>query len=103
MEQTPLRIVFTNIGQMLYCLSLLAIAGVEWRFHQHLGLPSWLAAATGYLLGGVAVCLLAWNGIDGFRKLGAARHWLPAALLAVMYLSVTTLGTHAFPSLVLRR
>ncbi len=103
MEQTPLRIVFTNIGQMFYCLSLLAIAGVEWRFHQHIGLPPWLAGAVGYVLGGVALCLLAWNGIDGFRKLGAGRHWLPAALLALMYLSATILVAHAFPSVVLRR
>jgi hypothetical protein len=103
MEQTPLKIVFSNIGQMFYCLSLLAIAGIEWRFHQHFGLPRWLSAAVGYLLGGVALCLVVWNGIDGFRHLSAGRHWLLAALLAVTYLSVTILVAHAFPSVVLQK
>jgi hypothetical protein len=103
MEQTPLRILFLNIGQMFYCLSLLAIAGIEWKFHLDLGLPRWLAVATGCLLAGVALCLMVWNALDGFRKLSVGRHWLPTALLAVMYLSVTILAVHAFPSIVLRR
>jgi hypothetical protein len=103
MEQTPLRIIFVNIGQMFYCLSLLAIAGIEWKFHLDFGLPPWLAMAMGVLLAGVALCLLVWNAIDGFRKLHGGKHWLPVGLLAVMYLSVTILAAHAFPSIVLRR
>jgi hypothetical protein len=103
MEQTPLRIIFINISQLFYCLSLLAIAGIEWRFHLDLGLPPWLAAAMGYVLVGVALCLLVWNAIEGFRKLSGGRHWLATALLAVTYLTVTILVVHAFPSLVLRR
>jgi hypothetical protein len=43
MEPTgPLRTLFDNLSQMLYCLTLLAIALVEWRFHQDLALPPWL-------------------------------------------------------------
>jgi hypothetical protein len=103
MEQAPLKVVLTNIRQMLTCLSLLVLAGIEWRFHQDLALPPWLATAAGFVLAGVAPCLLAWNAIDGFRELGAGRHRLPAALLAMLYLSVTILGVHAFPSLVLRK
>jgi hypothetical protein len=51
----------------------------------------------------VALCLLVWNAIEGFRKLSGGRHWLATALLAVTYLTVTILVVHAFPSLVLRR
>jgi hypothetical protein len=53
MEPTvPLRTLFINVSHGYYCLSLLAIATVEWRFHQDLGLPPWLATAVGYLLAG---------------------------------------------------
>jgi hypothetical protein len=102
-DLTPLKIVFTNVSQTFYCLSLLAIAGIEWRFHLDLGLPPWLAVMSGYLLAGVALCLLVWNGSDGFRKLIAGRHWVPTALLTVMYLSLAILVVHAFPSIVLRK
>src|SRR5262245_55195889 len=98
-----LRTVFVNISQMLYGLSLLAIAGVEWRFHQDLGLPPCLAAAMGNLLAGLTVCLLTWNAVDGFGKLLADKHRWAAALLTGIYLSVTILAIHAFPALVLRR
>jgi hypothetical protein len=52
-EQAALRVVFVNISQLLYSLSLLAIASIEWRLHQDLGLPTWLAKLTGILLSAV--------------------------------------------------
>ena len=104
MEPTgPLRTLFINLSQMLYCLTLLAIALVEWRFHQDLALPPWLAAAAGLLLAGMALCLSVWNAADGFGKLVAGKHWLSVGLLAGIYLAVVVLGIHAFPTLVLRR
>jgi len=103
MEQTPLRVVFINISQMLYSLSLLAIASIEWRLHQEIGLPPWLAALTGCLLAVVTFVLLVWNALDGFRKLVAERRWLPTALLAAIYLSMIVLLVHAFPTLVARK
>jgi hypothetical protein len=104
MEPTgPLRALFVNLSQMFYCLTLLAIAGVQWRFHQDLVLPPWLAAAAGVLLAALALCLAVWNAADGLRKLAAERHWLPVGLLAGIYLAVLVLAIHAFPTLVLRQ
>jgi hypothetical protein len=104
MEPTgPLRTLFLNIGQMFYCLTLLAIASVQWRFHQDLFLPAWLAAGAGSLLAGVTLCLVAWNAVDGFRKLASGKHWVAVGLLAGVYLSMVVLGLHAFPTLVMRR
>jgi hypothetical protein len=98
-----LKTLFNNIAHMFYGLSLLAVAGIEWRLHPDLGLPTWLAAATGYLLAALTLCLLVWDAADGFRTLLADKHRLSAALLAGIYLSVTVLAIHAFPALVLRR
>jgi hypothetical protein len=67
----PLRTLFINISQMLYCLSLLGIAMIQWRFHRELFVPEWLAAAAGLLLAGLTLCLGVWNAVDGFRKLAA--------------------------------
>jgi hypothetical protein len=104
MEPTgPLRTLFINVSQLFYCLSLLFIATIQWRFHQDWGLPPWLATTTGFVLAGMTCCLLVWNAVDGFRRLAAARHWLSVGLLAGIYLSVAILALHAFPTLVLRR
>lgn len=103
MEPTgPLRTLFVNVSHLYYCLALLVIAMVEWRFHRDLGLPPWLAAAAGYLLAGMTLCLMVWNAVDGLRRLVADKHWLSVVLLTGIYLSVLILAIHAFPALILR-
>jgi hypothetical protein len=104
MEPTgPLRTLFINISQMLYCLGLLGIALVQWRLHEDLALPPWLATSASLLLAGVTLYLTVWNAVDGFRKLVAGKHWISVGLLAGLYLAVVVLAIHAFPTLVLRR
>jgi hypothetical protein len=103
MEPTgPLKTLFVNVSHLYYCLALLVIATVQWRFHRDVGLPPWLATAVGCLLAGLTLCLMVWDAVDGFRRLVADKHWLSVVLLAGIYLSVAILAIHAFPALVVR-
>jgi cytochrome bd-type quinol oxidase subunit 2 len=103
MDSTSLlKIVFTNISQLLYCISLFAIAGIEWRFHQDLGLH-WISYPMSYLLAVLTVVLLIWTILDGMKCLIAQKRWAVAALMGGIYLSVIGLGASAFPTLILRK
>ncbi len=103
MDSTSLlKTMFSNISQLLYCISLFAIAGIEWRFHQDLGLH-WISYPMSILLAIVTLVLLIWTTVDGLRTLIAAKQWLVAVLLGSLYLSVIGLGASAFPTLILRR
>jgi hypothetical protein len=95
----PLTMVFEHIKHLLYCLSLLGIAGAEWKLHEHMGMPRWLAAALAGLLAGLSLLLFIWNAVDGFRSLAIERRWLLVALLGGIYLSIVVLMAHAFPTL----
>jgi cytochrome bd-type quinol oxidase subunit 2 len=103
METTSLlRTVFTNVSQLFYCISLFAVAGIEWRFHQDLGLH-WISYPMSYLLAGLTLILLGWSILDCLKNLIAEKHWVVAALMGGIYLSVIGLGASAFPTLILRR
>jgi cytochrome bd-type quinol oxidase subunit 2 len=97
-----LRTVFTNVSQLFYCFSLLAIAGIEWRFHQDLGLH-WISYPMSLLLAVLTVILLGWLILDSLKNLIAEKQWLGAALMGGIYLSVIGLGASAFPTLILRK
>jgi hypothetical protein len=100
--ETPLKMMFTGVSQMLYCLSLMAVAGVEWRFHQDLGLH-WFARPMSYLLAGLIIIALIWSVVENLKKLLTEKHWLSAGLLVGIYLSVLGLAASAFPTLILRK
>jgi hypothetical protein len=98
-----LQVIFSKLSQMLYSLSLLAIAAVEWRYHQDLFLPTAVAVPISILLALLSVMLLAWSAVDGLRQLLRAGQRVPLAMLACIYLCVLLMAVHAFPSLILRR
>lgn len=100
---TPLRTLCTHISQMLYCLTLLGIAAVEWRLHPDLGQPPWVGLSTSIVLAALTACLFVWNAVEGLRQLASQRHWVAFGLLAGIHISVTVLLVHAFPVLVMRR
>jgi hypothetical protein len=99
---SPLRMLFVHIGHLFYCLSLLAVASVEWKFHQDLGMH-WLVLPVSYMLAGLTFGFLVWSIVEGLKRLLGEKRWIPAAMLGGIYLSVFTLAAMFFPTLVLRK